>query len=199
MADIKVSMKSLIFLLTVLHASASFAADLKALSKLFKENYNTFYEYRRCGANVARLVEAAQTQGIDLRGAYPLEVRGAGFLETSGFYTRGDVDERVMLGYYHVVLVADGYVFDFDLARPLVLTLENYVRLQFTPPTAPYLVGGNIFYRPEKDLPWWRAIAYDTDGFTTTGAPKILWEKKLTELVDLERVLRLERRARTDL
>lgn len=192
-------MKALLFLVGALHVSISFAADLKALSKIFKDNYNTFYEYRRCGANVARLVEAAQAQGIDLNGAYPLEIRGAGFLETSGFYTRGDIDERVMLGYYHVVLVADGYVFDFDLARPLVLTLENYVRLQFTPPTAPYLVGGNIFYRPEKDLPWWRAIAYDTDGFTTTGEPRVRWEKKLTELVDLDRVLGLERRAQTDL
>lgn len=192
-------MKISIILALLMQLSTALAADLPALTQLFKENYNSFYEHRRCGANVARLVEAAQALGIDLDGAYPLEVRGAGFLETSGFYTRGDVDQRAMLGYYHVVLVADGYVFDFDLAAPLVLTLENYVRLQFTPPHAPFLVGGNIYFRPEKDLPWWRVVAYEIDSFTTTGTPQVRWEKKLSELVDLPRVLRLERRPRSDL
>jgi hypothetical protein len=85
-----------------------------------------------CGENIGRLVEEAKNQNLDLEGSYVLKIEGGGFLETSGFYTRSNPNERAMLGYFHYILVADGYVFDFDLNESLVLKLEDYVRLQFT-------------------------------------------------------------------
>src|SRR5690606_10559228 len=120
----------LVFCLFLTHAKA---ADIPALTKLFRTNFNSFYEARNCGKNIERLVEAAHEKRIDLRNAFDLRIVGGGFCETSGFYTRMVINDRAMLGYFHYVLVADNYVFDFDLAEPLVLPFEDYVRLQFSP------------------------------------------------------------------
>jgi hypothetical protein len=89
----------------LLTASTALAADLEKLTQLFQENYNTFYVPRFCGPNTARLIQAAQDQKIDLSNSYVLKIVGAGFLETSGFYTRSAPNERQMLGYFQEVVL----------------------------------------------------------------------------------------------
>jgi hypothetical protein len=170
--------------------SVSHAADLPALSKLYQENYQRFYKHGLCGQNILRLLEEAHRQGIDLSNVSVLKIEGAGFLETSGFYTRHAKNQRAMLGYFHVVMVADNIVFDFDLADKLMPTLENYVRLQFTPPYEPFIIFG-ISYQAQKELPWWKVTRFEWHDYLQQ-AP-MTWKKNLGEVVDLKAVLALPR------
>ncbi len=178
-------------ILCVLGESASFAADIPALKELFTQKYETFYEPRFCGRNTARFVSEASRRNIDLSNSYVLKIEGAGFLETSGFYTRAGTNERQMLGYFHVVFVADHHVFDFDLAEPLVLKLEDYIRLQFTPPYEPFPIFG-IAYRAKEQLAHWTATGFDGSAYIRDEETKA-WEMKFPDFVDLDEVMNLER------
>lgn len=167
------------------------AADVSKLKDLFVQNFDNYYEPRYCGKNIVRFVSRAVEEKIDLSNSYVLEIVGAGFLETSGFYAREAVDQRTMLGYFHVVFVADDYVFDFDLHRPVVLKLEEYVRLQLTPPFEPFNVFG-IKYRSLEQLSGWTAIAFDWSGHIQKKVIE-LWRKKFPEFINLERMLEIDR------
>lgn len=167
------------------------AADLSVLTRLFEDHYNSLYTPRFCGQNIARFIQLAKNKKMNLSHSYVLKIMGAGFFETSGFYTRGKTQERAMLGYFHMVLVADGRVFDFDLAEPLVLKLEDYVRLQFTPPYEPFHIWGKDFVA-RKELPWWKVTAFSTHEYAQ-GREEVLWSKKVGELVSLEEVLNNDR------
>lgn len=169
---------------------AAFAADIKALSKIFQQNYNSFYRASMCGENIGRLVNEAKKQNVDLKGAYVLKLEGGGFLETSGFYTRSEPNERAMLGYFHYILVADGYVFDFDLNESLVLKIEDYVRLQFTPAYLPYVIFG-INYKPVDELPSWTVTRFEVDGYPSRLQQT--WKKKLGDIVDIKEVMKRTR------
>lgn len=186
-------MKKLFLIMSLMLSFSTFAADIPALKKLFLDNYSNFYVPRNCGGNVGRLIEAAERENINLQGAYALNITGAGFLETSGFFTRsGKINDRAMLGYFHVVMVADGYVFDFDLAKPLVLPIEDYVRLQLTPPTIPFKIG-SIQYDPRNEFPWWTVERFEWKRYITEAQPKATWKKKMTEFINLESVLKKKR------
>lgn len=169
----------------------AFAADLVGLESLFKEGLKTFYEPRFCGRNIERMLQEAVRRGIDLDGAYVLKIVGAGTFETSGFYTRGAPDQREMLGYFHVVLVAGGRVFDFDLHEPRVLELKKYVRLQFTPPNDRVVVFG-VRYDAREELKWWTATRYEV-GQYLNPRQREAWTKKLSEVVDLDSVFKCRR------
>ena len=132
--------KNIIFLCFILLKSTVLAADIESLRKLFVNNFNHYYQPRYCGKNIKRLLSEAQKRNIDLSNSYILKVVGDGFFETSGFYTRAKPNQRAMLGYFHMILVADNMVFDFDLHAPLVLDVRNYIRLQFMPPYEPYII-----------------------------------------------------------
>lgn len=181
----------LILLLLLTLPSLVFAADIPALKRLFETNYNTFYQPRLCGKNIERLIKEAHKQKIDLSNSYALRIEGAGFLNTSGFYTRGKVNDRAMLGYFHYVLVADGYVFDFDLDEPLVLKLPDYVRLQFTPPYLPFRVFG-INYDPVNELKYWSVKSYEWNSYISP-APKTSWEGKMDQMLDLKQMMARDR------
>ena len=84
--------------------SSAWAADLPQLKKLFTENFDNYYQPRFCGKNTARFVSEAKKRNIDLSNSYVLKIVGGGFWETSGFYTRNNINERAMLGYFHMVL-----------------------------------------------------------------------------------------------
>lgn len=163
------------------------SAELKVLTSLFEVSYNQLYVHRECGKNVGRLIKEAKRLNIDLSNSYVLKIEGSDFLEVSAFYTRNHINERQMLGYFHFVLVAQGYVFDFDLDKPLVLPIEEYVRLQFTPPTLPYQFMG-IDMNPRKYLPEWKVEGYSIDSYLG-GQPQLLWTKKMNELINIERTL----------
>lgn len=184
-------MKKLIILGLCLLSLSSFAADVKSLKNLFQDNYDNFYEQRYCGRNIQRLLTNAKAKNIDLTSAYVLKIAGGGFLETSGFYTRTDPNERAMLGYFHMILVADGYVFDFDLYEPLVLKLEDYIRLQFTPAYLPYVIWG-INYIPQKELANWKVTRFEWSDYAV-GKEKATWEKYMKDFVSIDHIMTLKR------
>lgn len=175
-----------IILFSILTLSQAFAADVKSLERVFKENFDSFYQPRYCGRNTARLVAEAQKRKIDLSHSYVLKIVGGGFWETSAFYSRNNINERVMIGYFHMVFVADGYVFDFDLDEPLVLKLQDYIKLQFAPP-APY-----DFYRGEErtksELKSWSVTAFKTEEYAK-NKEIVLWQKKLGDIVDMNKMM----------
>ncbi len=184
-------MKKIIIVCLWLISLSTFGADVKSLKKLFQDNFDNYYEQRYCGRNVQRLLTNAKAKNIDLSNAYVLKIVGGGFLETSGFYTRTDPNERAMLGYFHMVLVADGYVFDFDLYEPLVLKVEEYIRLQFTPAYLPYVIWG-INYIPQKELAYWKVTRFEWSDYVV-GKEKATWEKSMKDFVSLEQVMSLDR------
>ncbi len=183
---VKTLIRSAIFI--ILATSTAQAADVAKLTKLFQENFNNFYQPRLCGRNTARLVSEAQKLNIDLSNSYVLRLVGGGFWETSGFYTRNTTTERDMLGYFHMIFVADNYVFDFDLHEPLVLPLEDYIRLQLTPSTTNFknIWGSN--YKPHLELPGWEMTRYHTEDYGQ-NKETILDKTKMRDFVDLEDVL----------
>lgn len=171
----------------LLATSTAKAADVEQLSQLFQNNYNSFYQPRMCGQNTVRLIQAAQNLNIDLSNSYVLKIVGGGFWETSGFYTRNKPNDRDMLGYFHMVLVADNYVFDFDLNEPLVLPLEDYIRLQFTLPDDSKTFFAKSF-KPRQELPGWEMTRFYTEDYAK-NKETIIDRMKLKDLVDLDSAL----------
>jgi hypothetical protein len=162
------------------------AADIAGLTSLFQDNFNYLYQPRFCGRNIGNFIKLAQKHKIDLSNSYVMKFVGSGFLHTSGFYTRTKPNEREMLGYFHMVLVADNYVFDFDLNEPLVLRMPDYIRLQFAPPYEPFRIWG-IDYRTEKDLAFWKLTAFETQAYAL-GSEVELWNKLMRDFIDLKRL-----------
>jgi opacity protein-like surface antigen len=176
----------IILLLSLLTLSQALAADLKSLTTLFKQNYDNFYQPRYCGRNTARLVSEAHKRKIDLSNSYVLKIVGGGFWETSGFYTRNNINERAMLGYFHMVFVADGYVFDFDLDEPLVLKMDDYFRLQFTPPYPFNFYGGEA--RTKSELKGWTLTRYEWPDYIK-NIEKPTWVKKLRDIMNVDKMV----------
>lgn len=159
----------------------SFAADTKALTSLYKSGYNSMYQPRYCGRNIEGFLKEAKKRNIDLTNSYVLNIKGGGFLETSGFYTRGKKGERANLGYFHIVLLADNMVYDFDLDSPKVLSFPDYVDLQFRPPYEPYKVFG-INYTKNGNPGSWTVEILDADQYSK-GNEKTLFKGRLKELL----------------
>jgi hypothetical protein len=177
----------LFIILAVLLSLKTYSADTQSLTKLYQENYHSFYTPRFCGQNVTKLIQEAHRLNINLEGAYALKIEGPGFLATSGFYTRGYPHERAMLGYFHWILVADNMVYDFDLHEPLVLSLEDYTRVQFTPPYEPFIIWG-MTYDSKKELVYWDVTRYEwKDLLKNKGTPT--WKKKYHEIIDLDEMM----------
>lgn len=166
--------------------SSAWAADIPKLTKLFTENFDHYYQPRFCGKNTARFVTEAKKRNIDLSNSYVLKIVGGGFWETSGFYTRNNINERVMLGYFHIVFVADGYVFDFDLDDALVLKMDDYFRLQFTPPYPFNFYGGEE--RTKSELKGWTLTRFEwTDYIKNIEKPT--WIKKLRDVINVDKMV----------
>ncbi len=173
-------MKIFIFLMLILNFN-TYSANIKALAKLYKNSFNTIYQPRFCNKNIKKFLEIAIEKDIDLENAYVLKVEGLGFLQTSGFFTRTDPNKRVNLGYFHFVLIADDYVFDFDLHEPLVLSLNKYIKLQFTPRTTDQEVIFGINYKSNGNPDKWEASLIEVQDFLNSSSAPI-WTGKFEEL-----------------
>jgi hypothetical protein len=184
-------LRILILLAITIIGSSTHSADIVALKNLYTDNFNNYYQPRFCGKNIRRFLEEASRRNIDLSNSYVLKVVGGGFLETSGFYTRGNINEREMLGYFHMILIADDQVFDFDLNEPLVLEKESYVRLQFTPPHEPYFIFG-IDYSAKGSPGDWNLTAFDRKDYTK-GDETTLWKMKMKKYINIKKMLNIER------
>lgn len=128
----------------------SIAADLKGISKIFKDTYWTsHYEERFCGKNIEKLVRKAIEARLDLSGAQiiqitdssgwmfgmvnALQAREGGRLivpaQTSPERSPGEKN-----WYFHVVLLVEGKVLDYDfLSQPTINPLKDYLNAMFIP------------------------------------------------------------------
>jgi hypothetical protein len=157
------------------------AADLKKLTTLFKQMYETHYTHISCGRNIQQFLVFADKAGIDLNNAEVWKVKGNGFWATSGFHTRLSTSDRTMLGFFHVILIADNYIFDFDLHGGYVLSKYHYARLQFTPAQNPFAVASSQKIDFHEDLVGWTIEAFDAINYSKNAETK-LWMKNFLDI-----------------
>jgi hypothetical protein len=146
-------MKKLILIvcLLALWTNIALAADLRGLKDLFRRSFWTsMYQENYCGQNIERFAKAAAKEGINLDNSYVVQIVNAGF-DTFGLVNALSVREEGRkfdpapkhppyrdIGYnnwnFHVVLIADGEVFDFDfMNQATVYKLPKYLDIQFIP------------------------------------------------------------------
>jgi hypothetical protein len=172
----------------ILPSAPQVPAALSQSFEVFSQNFNAAYTPRYCRGNIESLISLFKQKGIELNDAHVLKFEGPGVWETSGFYTRYEMNERVNLGTWHFVLVKGGYVFDFDLWEPKVLPLEDYIRLQFTPPTEPYFIARVNRYNTRDELKFLKVTRYEVDEFLKSP-PAETWKKLFGEIVDVDAIL----------
>lgn len=140
----------LYFLLGLLSIQASFGADLNKLNKLFKDTFWTIYQPNYCGRNIESLGAEAVDRRINLKNAFVMEIRNAGF-DMFGMVAAISAREEGRLiepkpsrppfrhtgtnnWHFHVVMLADGYVYDYDfMNEATVLKLEDYLDRMYIP------------------------------------------------------------------
>jgi hypothetical protein len=148
-------------LLCVLYVcmAEALAADVPGLRSLFEASFRSSYEVRHCGRNIDRFLRSAQAQGLNLQGAHYVKLTGSGFFELPPLQRRGSSAPGVFMAdglwYFHVILVADGMVFDFDFTnRPRVLPVVDYLREMFVPPGSVVQHWGMTIRYPEIMQSW---------------------------------------------
>ena len=146
-------MKKLILVigLLALWTNIALAADLRGLKDLFDRSFWTsMYQENYCGQNIERFTKAAVKAGINLDNSYIVQIVNEG-LDTFGLVNALSVREEGRkfepapqyppfrdIGWmnwnFHVILVADGEVFDFDfMNQATVYKLPKYLDQQFIP------------------------------------------------------------------
>jgi len=142
--------KIFILFFTLLFSFSSWSADLPKLAKLFSNTFWTVYQERYCGRNIEALSAEALEKKIDMKGAFIMEIRNAGF-DTFGMVAalnareagRPYVPARLIPPfrvpgssnwYFHAVLLADGVVHDYDFGNVASPTpLKEYIEKMFLP------------------------------------------------------------------
>ncbi|MDH4467559.1 MAG: hypothetical protein QE271_05825 [Bacteriovoracaceae bacterium] len=184
-------LNKLFFLVLLFTFQMADAADVKKLTSLFEKIYNTHYTPVLCGKNIQKFLALAEQAGIDLNNSEVWNVKGNGHFETSGFHTRSSTTRRSMLGFFHVILYADGHIFDFDLQGPHVLNTYQYARLMFTPPSNPFPVG-SVRHDFHKDLKGWTIEAFDAKDHIQ-NIQTSLWKRKFMDVISLEKLFSIDR------
>lgn len=72
-----------------------------------------------------------------------------------------------------------------------ILKLEDYIRLQFTPPYEPFTIWG-IDYRGAEQLPSWTATRYEWPDYIK-GKEVKTWEKPFSKFINIEKMMQLKR------
>lgn len=174
-------------LLLLLASQFTFAADLPRLRKVFQDNYNTLYTPRACGKNIDKLVKLADANKIDLTNSYYVVLNNPGFWMLQAFSARGLKYGDRQSWSFHVILVADNYVFDFDFNnRPTVVPFNTYIKEMFVPKAKV-----DIPYDFKQDLPYFEFDFYDVrDYLKAQGSTRNLPHKTymLRDLLDLSRL-----------
>jgi len=115
------------------------AADVAAIQPLFAERFYSAFEPRHCGRNVYGLIDESARASIDLLGAEIWIFRNEGgsmFGYLNVERARGEGPRGLSAGdmnwEFHVVLVAEGVVFDasFEM-EPTPLPVRDYLKVMF--------------------------------------------------------------------
>lgn len=185
----------LVFGLLFVWTNLSLAADVRGLKDLFRRSFWTgMYQENYCGQNIERFVRAAQKEGINLDNSYVIQIVNAGF-DTFGLVSALSVREQGKkfdpapkqppyrdIGWmnwnFHVVLVADGEVFDFDfMNQATVYKLPKYLDEQFIPVAK----RADVKYKKDKIGPY-RLSIYPTYDYMEYLERKISMKDIRTEL-----------------
>ncbi|MBL7714218.1 MAG: hypothetical protein JNL01_02045 [Bdellovibrionales bacterium] len=146
----------ILIVLQCVFSVSAFAADIAAITQQFRASFrdDTIYTDGRCGPNVTRFIDILKNKRINIRGlqiveikdrglsslegAHPYLARGRGSLQRNGpCAERGTRAPGEAEWFHHVILTADGMVFDFDYTNnPTVVTLNEYFITMFLPPEA---------------------------------------------------------------
>lgn len=180
-------MKKILLILLIVLSQTTFAADLPRLKKLFRENFNSLYVPRACGTNIEKFVKLADKEGVDLTNSYVVVLEGPGFWNLQSFNARGQKPGGRQPWYFHVILVADDQVLDFDFTNtPTFLPFRSYIKEMFVPKGKI-----DIPYDHKRELPYVNLDYYASDDYLinngrTSVTPKKTY--KLSELLDLSRL-----------
>ena len=178
-------MKFLFFIL--LFTQVTFAADLPRLQKLFQENFRTLYVPNKCGTNIDKFVKLADKERIDLTNSYVAVLENPGFWNLQAFGARGLKPGDRQPWYFHVILIADDKVLDFDFGNsPRVIPFKTWVKEMFVPKGKV-----DVPYDYKKDLPYFEFDYYEVHDYLrnngqTSNTPKKTY--KLKDLMDLSRL-----------
>lgn len=127
------------FLASCFLQSTVWAADLPRLKKLFENTWTSNYVERYCGLNIENLVSKAMDENIDLDGVQIVGLKDHGgwmFGMVSAVQARGAT--RFAPGernwYFHVFLLADGKVLDYDFTNTAkLLSINEYMHEMYLP------------------------------------------------------------------
>ena len=140
--------KIFISILLTLFSFSSWSADLPRLAKMFKSTFWSIYQERYCGRNIESLSSQALKEKIDMRGAYIMEISNGGF-DTFGLVASLNARESGRLytperslppfrqpgganWHFHVVLLADGVVHDYDFGNSAYpISMNKYFEKMF--------------------------------------------------------------------
>lgn len=135
---------------------SAFAADVAAITTQFRASFrdDSIYTDGRCGPNLTRFIDLLKTKRIDIQGLQILAIKDRGFnsLEGAHPYLARERGNLRISGpcpgrpvrppgeaewFHHLVLVAEGTVFDFDYTNnPTVVALNDYFLTMFLAPEA---------------------------------------------------------------
>lgn len=174
-------------LLFVLLTQFSFAADLPRLQSLFTANFNALYIPNKCGTNIDKFVKLADKNRIDLTNSYVVVLRNPGFWNLQAFSARGTKPGDRQPWYFHVILIADDKVLDFDFTNtPKVVPFRTWVKDMFIPKGKP-----DVPYDFKKDLPYFEFDFYSVNDYLAKNGRTSETPKKSYRLSDLLDVSRL--------
>lgn len=125
-----------LFFLIFIPFHSSFATTLK---QLFTENFYTIHRPGFCGQNIMNFLKLADEKGIDLRGAEIINVDGGWvaplYVRNEGYAPKvpGPAGLTHQPGekffYFHIFLVFEGHVYDFDYGNsPVMPKINEYFK-----------------------------------------------------------------------
>lgn len=135
--------------------SLAFAADIRGLTQLFKENFYEKYNPRYCGDNITNLIKDAVERKIDISNSFVMSFDELGSVNANLARERGNYIKPIptaapfhhpgtQMWFHHVILIASEndpvtndknyFVFDLDFTNePTVVTVETYLDQMFVP------------------------------------------------------------------
>lgn len=160
---ISLAIKTLFFF-QFLSAEKAHGADFYRLNQLFQKHFwGSFYKENKCGPNIEYFVRLALKENINLEGAAIIHIENKGldtfgmvaavrareqgqyFDSTGPHKNRPSREAGEVNWFYHAVLLADGFVFDFDFENePKALPFEDYIHEMFIPEAKKL---DSVFYR----------------------------------------------------
>jgi hypothetical protein len=175
--------------LALFSVSAAFA-NHREIEAVFVRAWSTDYTENRCGPNIEKFVTRLAREGVALEKAEVVEITNLGgslfgMLNAERGRTdnpRFTTEERNW--YHHVVLLADGYIFDFDfMDQPTVLPVAEYFEQMFLE-EIPNPYPPTDYIGRETKLKEYEVKLYPAEKYTTRGGRDQFEKFRLGEFLE---------------